>query len=86
VNEDTEAVFEALQNDECLYLECERAARLAAVGNDEQDFRAELAESLRRITEDNRQYIPDFSNTDPIEYHNVDYDDIASLYRLEDYE
>jgi len=85
VNDDTDAVYEGLQNDESLYLECERAARRAAVANDESEFRAELAGALQRIVAENKEFIPDFSNCDPIEYDNVDYDDMAELFDYDDY-
>ena len=86
MNEDTDAVFTALQNDEILYGEVESAAWYAAtVAADEDAFHDELMDELSRIITDNRHVIPGFSHTEPIEYENVSASDIADCFKYDDY-
>lgn len=86
MNEDTAMLYEGLANDETLYRECERSANYAGIVSDnEDDFHAELADEIKRIADDNREFIPGFSKSEPIEYDLVDYDEIARLYKYADY-
>lgn len=86
MNEDTDMLYEGLANDEFLYRECERAASFAGMtAKTEDEFIDLLADSLAEIAERNRDIIPGFSNSEPIEYENVDYDEIAREYKYADY-
>jgi hypothetical protein len=86
MNDDTSLVFEGIENDETLYSEAESAANYAGtVATDAEEFYTELASELERIATDNRDALPGFSNSEPIEYENVDYDEMARLYDYDTY-
>lgn len=86
MNEDTHMLYEALANDSFLYWECEGAARHAgAVSENAEDFARQLAVEIQQVAEANREFLPGFSLTEPIELENVDYTEIASEYEYEEY-
>lgn len=89
-----------LGNDEYTYRQCESAARYAAVGNEEspEDFRAELADALRKLGRDLAAagYLPDFDvsaheSADPSDPNGpddidaVNWVELAESYELAEY-
>lgn len=83
---DTDLCWEALQNDQELYRECEAAARYAGfVTDNREDFTAELADELERIVNDNWDDLPGFSLTERMEYDEIDFQELAALYEFDDY-
>lgn len=86
MNDDTDMLYESMENDEFLYNEMEAAAAYAGtVSDNETEFYTVLAGEIERIANENRDGIPGFSLTEPIEYENVDYQDIAEIYNYDEY-
>lgn len=79
-------LYEGMENDELMYDETEAAARYAgAVSGDETEFHDVLAGEIERMANENRDVIPGFSLTEPIDYSLVNYQDIAELYDYDEY-
>lgn len=86
MNEDTDAVHTALVNEEYLYRECESAANYAGFTADSEDeFFETLAAEIRALAESNRDLIPGYSYTEPIDYELVDWEEIARTYSYDSY-
>jgi hypothetical protein len=88
-NRETWAMALNLGNDEYTYRECERAARLAAVGNEEdvEAFHYELMNALRELGHmfADQGLLPDFTGPDPDDFTEVDWREIAEGYELSEY-
>lgn len=86
MNDDTEMLYQGMENDEIIYDEMESAARYAgAVSGDQIEFHDVLAGEIERIANENRDVLPGFSLTEGIDYSLVDYQEIAELYNYDDY-
>jgi hypothetical protein len=86
MNDNTDALHTALANDEVLYSELESRARYAgAVAKDEGEFFEILADEIWEVACDNSEHIPGYSHTEPIDYTEVNWEEIARTYEYNDY-